>query len=146
IETGNQESDQSPGARARRNSRVSASLDRCFRGWLEWQLSYRADRGIRPESHRGVAQPGSALGVGPRGRRFESSRPDQKRSQPSQPTPRYPSNRRFIFHRNAKNLLFLADFGLSLWYMSLRKFSHFVDVLEVGHHTWRLALQQARSA
>ena len=26
---------------------------------------------------RGVAQPGSALGLGPRGRRFESSRPDQ---------------------------------------------------------------------
>jgi hypothetical protein len=25
---------------------------------------------------RGVAQPGSALGLGPRGRRFESSRPD----------------------------------------------------------------------
>ena len=29
-------------------------------------------------SVRGVAQPGSALGLGPRGRRFESSRPDQK--------------------------------------------------------------------
>ncbi len=28
-------------------------------------------------SVRGVAQPGSALGLGPRGRRFESSRPDQ---------------------------------------------------------------------
>jgi hypothetical protein len=27
-------------------------------------------------STRGVAQPGSALGLGPRGRRFESSRPD----------------------------------------------------------------------
>src|SRR5258705_5992205 len=27
-------------------------------------------------SFRGVAQPGSALGLGPRGRRFESSRPD----------------------------------------------------------------------
>ena len=27
---------------------------------------------------RGVAQPGRALGSGPRGRRFESSRPDQK--------------------------------------------------------------------
>src|SRR6266404_6542589 len=26
---------------------------------------------------RGVAQPGSALGLGPRGRRFKSSRPDQ---------------------------------------------------------------------
>jgi hypothetical protein len=26
---------------------------------------------------RGVAQPGSALGLGPRGRMFESSRPDQ---------------------------------------------------------------------
>ncbi len=25
---------------------------------------------------RGVAQPGSALGLGPRGRRFKSSRPD----------------------------------------------------------------------
>jgi len=29
---------------------------------------------------RGVAQPGRALGSGPRGRRFESSRPDQKHS------------------------------------------------------------------
>ena len=29
------------------------------------------------ESFRGVAQPGSALGLGPRGRRFKSSRPDQ---------------------------------------------------------------------
>src|SRR6185503_15331771 len=28
-------------------------------------------------TRRGVAQPGSALGLGPRGRRFESSRPDQ---------------------------------------------------------------------
>ena len=27
---------------------------------------------------RGVAQPGRALGSGPRGRRFESSRPDKK--------------------------------------------------------------------
>ena len=27
-------------------------------------------------ARRGVAQPGSALGLGPRGRRFESSRPD----------------------------------------------------------------------
>ena len=26
--------------------------------------------------HRGVAQPGSALGSGPRGRRFKSYRPD----------------------------------------------------------------------
>ena len=30
-----------------------------------------------PQLLRGVAQPGSALGLGPRGRRFESSRPDQ---------------------------------------------------------------------
>ncbi len=29
------------------------------------------------QERRGVAQPGSALGLGPRGRRFESSRPDQ---------------------------------------------------------------------
>ncbi len=29
---------------------------------------------------RGVAQPGRALGSGPRGRRFKSFRPDQKRS------------------------------------------------------------------
>ena len=32
-------------------------------------------------SVRGVAQPGSALGLGPRGRRFESSRPDHKYQQ-----------------------------------------------------------------
>ena len=31
-----------------------------------------------PWTCRGVAQPGRALGSGPRGRRFESSRPDQK--------------------------------------------------------------------
>jgi hypothetical protein len=31
---------------------------------------------------RGVAQPGSALGLGPRGRRFESSRPDHQRRLP----------------------------------------------------------------
>src|SRR6266498_4945973 len=30
-----------------------------------------------PFTCRGVAQPGRALGSGPRGRRFESSRPDQ---------------------------------------------------------------------
>ena len=34
---------------------------------------------------RGVAQPGSALGLGPRGRRFESSRPDQVRSKRLRP-------------------------------------------------------------
>ena len=28
--------------------------------------------------YRGVAQPGSALGLGPRGRWFESNRPDHK--------------------------------------------------------------------
>ena len=28
--------------------------------------------------NRGVAQPGSASGLGPEGRRFESCRPDQK--------------------------------------------------------------------
>lgn len=31
---------------------------------------------------RGVAQFGSALGLGPRGRRFESCRPDQRRGEP----------------------------------------------------------------
>ena len=32
---------------------------------------------VRPQKCRGVAQPGRALGSGPRGRRFKSSRPDQ---------------------------------------------------------------------
>ena len=32
-------------------------------------------------SYRGVAQPGSALGLGPRGRWFESNRPDQNRKE-----------------------------------------------------------------
>src|SRR6266850_3337662 len=105
-------------------------------------LFYKDDCGIRPERHRGVAQPGSALGLGPRGRRFESSRPDQKRNQPS-PQESLPRQPPAYFHQNAKNLVFLADFGLSLWYMSLRKLSHFVDVLEVGHYTWRLALERS---
>src|SRR5258708_5627519 len=35
-------------------------------------------RPIGKSGIRGVAQPGSALGLGPRGRRFESSRPDQR--------------------------------------------------------------------
>ena len=34
---------------------------------------------------RGVAQPGRALGSGPRGRRFESSRPDQRKRQVNRP-------------------------------------------------------------
>jgi hypothetical protein len=51
---------------------------------------------LRSDPRRGVAQPGRALGSGPRGRRFKSSRPDQ-----------------YIGKRKAG---FLRGFGLScLW-------------------------------
>ena len=36
---------------------------------------------------RGVAQPGRALGSGPRGRRFKSSRPDQKSQEKGRNSP-----------------------------------------------------------
>src|ERR1041385_9234717 len=41
-----------------------------------WSLECRVRFEVSQRT-RGVAQPGSALGLGPRGRRFESSRPDQ---------------------------------------------------------------------
>ena len=48
--------------------------------WLSSDEKNAFDRALRvvynEASFRGVAQPGSALGLGPRGRRFESSRPD----------------------------------------------------------------------
>lgn len=39
-------------------------------------VKYAFKNGNVKIQHRGVAQPGSALGSGPRGRRFESSHPD----------------------------------------------------------------------
>jgi hypothetical protein len=51
-----------------------------------------------------------------------------------------------IFAKMAEKVRILADFMLCLWYIWLRQFSHFVDFLEVVHHTWRPARQQARSA
>jgi hypothetical protein len=165
----------------------------------------RLAKGPYPPVVRGVAQPGSALGLGPRGRRFESSRPDQfvkapVLCQPLTPNtfnvygtktsfsrslsfrsrwaracffcsdPRYPQTTRKreaiarlgtkgrvstlladtslgnIFCERPEKLRILADFMACLWYMWLRQFSHFVDFLEVVHHTWRPAPQQARSA
>lgn len=41
-----------------------------------WMLRYPAGGG-KDESERGVAQYGSALGLGPRGREFKSRRPDR---------------------------------------------------------------------
>jgi hypothetical protein len=51
-----------------------------------------------------------------------------------------------IFAKMAEKVRILADFMPCLWYIWLRQFSHFVDFLEVVHHTWRPAWQQARSA
>ena len=54
---------------------VQLARDRVWRvacgGWVQLHLNVR----------RGVAQPGRALGSGPRGRWFESSRPDQSNQQ-----------------------------------------------------------------
>src|SRR5205807_3193563 len=72
TETGDQKPDQSSRPSTRWHARVSTFLDRFFQGSLEWRVFFG-----RSETARGVAQPGSALGLGPRGRRFESSRPDQ---------------------------------------------------------------------
>jgi hypothetical protein len=69
---------------------------------------------------RGVAQPGSALGLGPRGRRFESSRPDQhvRETWPTVQTlstgPTFPP---LALAKKAGNLRFFADFIDGLWYI-----------------------------
>jgi hypothetical protein len=53
---------------------------------------------------------------------------------------------RKYFQEMAEKMRILADFMPCLWYTCLRQFSHFVDFLEVLHHTWRPARQQAKSA
>jgi hypothetical protein len=56
----------------RRQRELSAFLSR-----FTSSLTVRTAFPMIPATCRGVAQPGRALGSGPRGRRFESSRPDQ---------------------------------------------------------------------
>ena len=64
------------GTGTRRRARSQHFAPFCWRG-ATWSRLRR--------SRRGVAQPGRALGSGPRGRRFKSSRPDQFRSSEAQP-------------------------------------------------------------
>ena len=63
-----------------RGRRLATAADS---GWLQWNYRRIAEdfivtEGLTASTHRGVAQPGSAPQWGCGGRRFKSSRPDQK--------------------------------------------------------------------